>query len=48
MWQRHNIPMDDFLDWPYHKKIAHIASEIQEAENPVRAYPVYFLGKGGG
>ena len=40
--------MDEFLDWPYAKKIAHIASEMIEAQKPVRYFPAVFLKKGGG
>ena len=36
IWQRHNLRMEEFLDMPYHMKLAYIASELTEMENPVR------------
>lgn len=38
MWQRHGVPMEEFLNWSYRKKAAYIASELVESENPVRKY----------
>jgi hypothetical protein len=48
MWQNYSIPIEEFLDWPYRKKIAYIASYLVEAENPVRLYPVILMKRGGG
>ena len=36
LWQRHNLPIEEFLDWPWQKRLVYIASESIELENPVR------------
>jgi hypothetical protein len=36
MWQRHGISIEVFLDWSKRKRLAYIASELIEDENPVR------------
>lgn len=41
LWQRHNLPMEVFLEWPYRKQIAYIASEVLEGESPVRHDTIY-------
>jgi len=43
MWQNHNVPIEDFLDWPRRKKLAYIASEVLAVKNPARVYPVRLL-----
>ena len=48
MWQRHGVPIEDYLDWPRHKKLMYIACEQLENTDPVRFYPAVVLKKGGG
>ena len=49
LWQKHNLPMEEFLDFPRKKKLAYIASEILENEDPVRTDSVlYYLKLMGG
>jgi len=36
LFQRHNLRIEDFLNMPYRQRLAYIASEILESENPVR------------
>jgi len=46
MWQRHGVPMEDYLKWDRHKKLRYIAAEQLENSNPVRFFPIVQL-KGG-
>ena len=48
MWQRHGIPIEEYLDWPLRKKITYIACEQLENSDPVRIYPAILMKKGGG
>jgi len=36
LWQRHNLRMEEFLEFPRDKKLAYIASEMLEQEDPAR------------
>lgn len=36
MWQRHGVPLETFLDWSRLKRLAYIAAELAEIDNPVR------------
>ena len=48
LWQRHNLPMEVFLGWPWQKRLAYIASEQYENAHPVRRDSLHFKVKGGG
>jgi len=40
--------MEVFLDWPWKKRLAYIASELYEGEHPVRLDAINFNMRGGG